>query len=333
MVLFSLIIPVYNVEKYISKCLLSCIRQKDIFPSEYEIILVDDGSPDNSIGVASAIIQNYPSYQVRVIHRENGGLSAARNTGLREAYGKYIWFIDSDDWIEENALYLLKQKLSDIGRAEILSFNHRIVYPDQKISPISESKNYSGDGFDFLKRNNFLSAWERIYQKEFLDKHRLMFCEGYLWEDAQFNIRALSVCQCHYYYGVSLYYYVRRENSITTSGISELMEKSRFFLIDSVSQFMAHRRLEANQKVIVNQKLSNILIAAIVGIKELPQSDREKYYTLYKSNKNFYLSLLRNAGMWQFKVLAFLLQCNFMFVQKALAYRMKRAIKSMEKNI
>lgn len=328
MILFSLIIPVYNVEKYISKCLLSCIRQKDIFPSEYEIILVDDGSPDNSIEVASTIIQSYPSYQIRVIHRENGGLSAARNTGLREACGKYVWFIDSDDWVEENALYLLKQKLSNIENVDILSFNHRLVYPNQKLSPITESKDYIGDGFEFLKKNNFLSACERIYQKEFLDKHRLVFCEGYLWEDAQFNIRALSVCQHHYYYSVPLYYYVRRENSITTSGISELMEKSRFFLIDSVSQFMEHRKLEPDQKVIVNQKLSNILIAAIVGMNELPRPIREKYYTLYKANKSFYLSLLHNAGMWQFKVLAFLLRFNFSFAQRALAYRMKCTVKT-----
>ena len=97
----SLIIPMYNVELYIEKCLNSCINQ-DLSADEYEIIIVNDGSKDNSLSIAESIAQKHNN--VRIITQTNGGLSSARNTGLINSRGEYIWFIDSDDWIEPNVL-------------------------------------------------------------------------------------------------------------------------------------------------------------------------------------------------------------------------------------
>lgn len=329
MLLFSLVIPVYRVEKYICKCLLSCLQQEGINPAEYEIIVVDDGSPDDSIKIARGIVLNYPNNNVRIIQRSNGGLSAARNTGLLHVNGQYVWFVDSDDWIEKNSLSLLKQKLLQVGMVDILSFKHKTVYGEKVIPVPVKSGDYAGDGFTFLCRNNFLSACERIYRLSFLQENDLQFSEGYLWEDAQFNIRALSICKTHYYYDVSLYYYVRRNGSITTSGISEIMEKSRFYLIDSVYQYLMPRKLTVKQRRIVNQKLSNILIAAIVGIGELPISQRTLYYKMYESRKNFYLSLLDETGIWNLKFLGFLLRISFGMTQSILSFRMKKAIGNM----
>ena len=97
----SLIVPVYNVEKYIEKCLLSCLKQ-DIPQSDYEIIVVNDGSPDSSLAIAERIAA--AATNIIIVSQKNGGLSAARNTGLKIAKGDYIWFIDSDDTIKENCL-------------------------------------------------------------------------------------------------------------------------------------------------------------------------------------------------------------------------------------
>lgn len=94
----SIIIPVYNVERYLRQCLESCLSQ-DVPKSQYEVIIVNDGSPDNS----QAIIDEYSSKydNVRVLKKKNGGLSSARNAGLNIASGDYIWFVDSDDWVAD----------------------------------------------------------------------------------------------------------------------------------------------------------------------------------------------------------------------------------------
>jgi len=97
----SLIIPVFNVDQYLSRCLDSCIHQ-DLIPDEYEIIAVNDGSTDRSLTILREYEQKYSN--IKVIDKPNGGLSSARNTGLSVAIGDYIWFIDSDDWIKENSL-------------------------------------------------------------------------------------------------------------------------------------------------------------------------------------------------------------------------------------
>lgn len=97
MVKLSIIIPVYNVELYIEKCLQSCLSQ-DIPYDEYEIIVVNDGSPDGSLAIAESIAKT--TTNMTIISQKNGGLSAARNTGMSVAKGEYIWFVDSDDWIE-----------------------------------------------------------------------------------------------------------------------------------------------------------------------------------------------------------------------------------------
>ena len=102
----SVIIPIYKVEQYLARCIDSVLRQT---VSDLEIILVDDGSPD----ACGAICDEYAKKddRIRVIHKENGGLSSARNAGIKIAKGEYIAFVDSDDWIDENFIKLLKEAL------------------------------------------------------------------------------------------------------------------------------------------------------------------------------------------------------------------------------
>ena len=95
---FSVIIPIYNVEAFLKECIDSVLQQTY---KDYEIILVDDGSTDESGAIADTYARNYPG--INVIHRNNGGLSAARNTGIEAAKGRYIIFVDSDDYIDKNA--------------------------------------------------------------------------------------------------------------------------------------------------------------------------------------------------------------------------------------
>ncbi|MDH6314239.1 glycosyltransferase involved in cell wall biosynthesis [Parabacteroides sp. PFB2-10] len=107
----SLIIPVYNVEAYLEECLDSCLEQ-DIPHSDYEIIAINDGSPDGSLAILERYAAKYPN--ITVLSQENRGLSATRNRGIEVAKGEYIWFIDSDDWIEKNCLSSLLGHTEDM---------------------------------------------------------------------------------------------------------------------------------------------------------------------------------------------------------------------------
>ena len=106
--ILSIIIPVYNVEPFVEKCIRSCEAQ-DASKDDYEIVVVNDGSKDNSVDVVNRVANEFEN--IRVLSQPNAGLSAARNTGMREAKGEYYMFVDSDDWIAENCLTKLIGKL------------------------------------------------------------------------------------------------------------------------------------------------------------------------------------------------------------------------------
>ena len=115
---FSFIVPVYNVEKYLSRCLDSLLTQNY---QNFEIICINDGSPDNSINILQMYQKKHNN--IFIINQENKGLGGARNTGLKYASGDYIWFIDSDDWIEPTSLYLLNNYISQEGSKDMILFN------------------------------------------------------------------------------------------------------------------------------------------------------------------------------------------------------------------
>ena len=151
--LLSIIVPVYNVERYLPKCIDSLLNQ-DLPSDAYEIIIVDDGSPD----VCPAICDDYAMRfaNIKVIHRENGGLSAARNSGIDGAEGKFVQFVDSDDYLESNVLKTLVEKM-ETDQLDVLRFNYRNVNERyEEIEPNKDPKhwvNYSSevcDGLTFL---------------------------------------------------------------------------------------------------------------------------------------------------------------------------------------
>lgn len=218
MIKFSLILPVYNVEKYLEKCLQSCLDQ-DIPENEYEIIVVIDGSPDKSIDVAKQMQSSHGN--IKIIEQSNGGLSAARNTGLVNACGEYIWFIDSDDFIESNVLSAMYSYLSK-GHLDCLWIGWREV--DEKydtlpiFAPHIHNKNSSiGNGVFFMSNilNNFLFAWSFIYKRDFLIKNGLQFTNGMYYEDSDFAFRALPLVERIMLYDKHCYNYMLRKESIS----------------------------------------------------------------------------------------------------------------------
>lgn len=189
---FSIIIPVYNVEQYLTKCLDSVVNQT--YNDEYEVICVNDGSTDSSL----AILEEYEEKhdKIKIINQANGGLSEARNSGLRAAQGEYVWFVDSDDWIEVNALEILDKSIKN---EDIVCFNGRRYFEDGKTETPDEGIEISDiSGWEYYnkyalqsRKFHFVCVVLRVYKRDFLLKNNLFFEPGIYHEDNLFTPIAL----------------------------------------------------------------------------------------------------------------------------------------------
>ena len=211
---FSVIIPIYNVERQLDKCVQSIINQTY---SDIEIILVDDGSPDNCPAMCDEYAKR--DKRIKVIHKENGGLSDARNKGLKAATGKYVMFVDSDDYIELStceSLLPFAEKDYDIisGNGIAEGANKKLT---QKVEP---KVCYTGKEYlkVALERGSMpVAAWLYAYRRNFLKENDLSFKYGITHEDEQFTPRAFLKADKVINSQVSFYHYIIRENSITTN--------------------------------------------------------------------------------------------------------------------
>lgn len=214
MLKLSIIIPVYNVEPYLAKCLDSVINQ-DISLNEFEVIVVNDGSPDGSLAIAEEYARNYTN--IKVITRTNGGLSAARNTGLEHAQGEYVWFVDSDDWIEKNSLKTILDGCVDYP--DMVGIQYRLIYDDSK-----KNRNICASVVDGIQNGRYVLKYGNIaipvqfciYNLQFLRKNNLFFAEGKIHEDSEFKPRAIYLADKIKTIDYICYnYYQGNSNSIT----------------------------------------------------------------------------------------------------------------------
>ena len=216
--LLSIIIPVYNVERYIRRCIESCLEQ-EIESINYEIIIVNDGTLDKSMDIVIKIINTYDN--IRIVNKTNGGLSSARNAVLKMAQGEYLWFVDSDDWIN-NCLNTLVQLARSNPEPDIFAFNTSTYTEDGTyIKTIRRNldNNCTYDGLQLFRSLKFpYSAVQfYIFKKKFLNDYSLFFKEGALYDDWQFIIRAFVAMNGCYYSDITTYNYRLRNNSISTS--------------------------------------------------------------------------------------------------------------------
>lgn len=221
----SVIVPVYNVEKYVKRCLKSIINQSF---KEFELIVVDDGSTDKSSKIVSAVIKD--DKRCKLYRKKNGGLSSARNFGLKVSEGKYIVFIDSDDFVEENFLSELYDTITKTGSDVALCLynlvdeNGRLLRKEQ--SSIPDKQVISGK--ELLKSSlqekftaTSVVAWNKIYKASLFQN--VKFSEGKTNEDQLilmplfWNVTKVAIVD----QSEHLYNYVQRDNSIMNSAIDE----------------------------------------------------------------------------------------------------------------
>ena len=249
----SVIIPVYNVAPYITKCLESVYFQ-DVDKGDYEIIIVNDGSTDNSLSIVKKTIVNWEN--VKLIDQSNGGLSCARNSGLDCAIGDYVWFVDSDDWIESNSLKRIFCQLNDLDimMLEFSNVIHSVKYPN------SYRVEHSGvlyKGTDILKQRNPQCAVQfYILNRAFLNLHHLKFKVGIYHEDSLFTPMALYYAKKIVFDHIPVYCYLHREGSIMHSYNAIKHCNSLIEVIKELNRFV-NSEVEDNAKVLLYNRIAS----------------------------------------------------------------------------
>lgn len=261
---FSIIIPVYNVEKFLERCLKSICELK---LEDKEIILINDGSTDNSLEILEKYIKIYPK-NIKIISQKNQGVSKARNVGIENSIGEYILFIDSDDFIDpkqtEKILNVVYEQEVDIL---IGSFFEYFSEENIKSMPfIKKDLDRVYDGMKFLKYSHkercFSDVvWNKVYNRRFLLENKLFFKEKLLHEDTLFNLKAFCFAKkIKYFIGTPFYYY--RQNNMHS--IMKTKTKKNYehilYIIQELLDFIEDRKIN---DIYLNKHISGLYLQVV----------------------------------------------------------------------
>lgn len=297
----SIIIPVYNVEKYLECCVKSVMSLK----CETEILLIDDGSTDKSGKICDSFAEK--DSRIKVIHKENRGLSAARNTGIENSNSDYLLFLDSDDFLDAEETERLIQKTNsgvDIGLGLYREYYEKEnVFKKEKCTPFLEHQGVISVD-EFLKtvpndgQSCYLTAWRFIVKRDFLIKNNLYFFEGIYHEDEEWVPRLLfaadkiNVTDCFFYC-----YRQDRMGSITGK-INPKRVWDTFTIMEHHQKLLETKNLNLVQKEFLLYRMASLFSNNIINYKSLDKEDKkvatEKLKTYY-SVCNKYLKGKRNS--------------------------------------
>ena len=277
MVKLSFIVPVYNVEPYLRKCVDSLLAQDY---SDYEIILVDDGSPDNCPQICDEYTTTHKNIQV--IHQKNGGLSAARNTGLKAAKGEYVCFVDSDDYWESNVLGGLMVQI-ERDNLDVLRLKHQNV--NQKFEVFNPYKRdhssnnvYSGDvtdGVEFLNERFGIQCYAVMFiiRREIVP----LFTHGIHFEDVDWLPRMMLRAERVNSTDTVVYYYLIHDGSITQeAGNIEKRERNVLDAIYVIEQYNQLVKAYVNCLWLISMR-SSLVISVLNTVSECLYEKRKEY--------------------------------------------------------
>lgn len=270
--LVTVVIPVYNVEKYLKECVDSVLQQTY---KELEIILIDDGSTDNSSILCDEYAEQYSA--IRVLHKNNAGLSSARNVGIKEANGEYIYFLDSDDYIDKRSIEVLVSEMKT-SKADFISFEAEAfsdgIEIQQKTKYHKRFLYAESSGCDML--NQLIDCKEYVasvpllfFKMEYLKKQKLFFENGLIHEDELFTFFAYMKANITKHYPVILYHRRMRENSIVTSPRGE-------------KNYISLRKI---CKIIEQYCQSDVCVNKLVGEKYLAEKEKSVLWLYHHLGK------------------------------------------------
>ena len=306
----SLIIPVYQVENYLRKCLDSCLNQ-DISKETYEIICVNDGSKDRSADILTEYKNKYSN--VIVITQLNQGLSVTRNNGLKIARGEYVWFIDSDDTILPNSIKGIINCLKT-NSPDMLQLNYNKVFEDGRpVIPCYCDIKGQYSGIELQKIGRLpVPAQFTIYNRLFLEKNKLCFLPGILHEDIEFKPRVTYLANTICFYEPIVYNYLQRvSGSITSSfkfrnahdiivGINSLIKFSRDIIKNEIDKGYFRKNIGLNLNTLLD------------GMKKMDTQDRALTIAMLKENKHIFKEMVHSKNLlYIFEGLFLNLNLNF----------------------
>lgn len=316
MVAVSIVVPVYNVEKYLIRCLESLVNQQ--FDKDYEIICVNDGSTDSSELVLKYFAQKYKN--LKIISQENKGLSEARNEGMKHAQGKYTLFVDSDDFIAANALQLLYDYAEE-HNSDVVIFDIHMGKDDLTVTQTTRWQNiidkYGENSFNIHTADPFIyrfvpvAAWNKLYRTDLIKD--LKFIKGITREDVPYWTLVYSKAQRVNYLPLALYFYVNdRQNSISNNDdekvfdIFTAFEAAKQSLMDcncyEKLKYVHWAHFASNLFIIANRIDGNLKEKFIQKIKELDidididEFDKQDFFPFEKRDVHFIKDLQQYAG-------------------------------------
>lgn len=277
----SIIVPVYNVEKYLNKCVDSILNQTF---KDFELILVDDGSPDNSGTICDQYAKE--DTRVRVIHKENGGLSSARNAGIEVAQGKFLGFVDSDDYIAEDMYELLYNNIlqedADLSICGIYD-----IYKDKnpKVSPGFKKVCTKVEMIKMVLEAKLVSvhAVNKLYKRSLFDKIR--YPVGIITEDAAIIFQVLDQCKKIIFDASQKYYYFHRDESISS-------KKFSIRDLDTIEVWKANEEwISKKYPIFKNKAHTRVCWANFIVLDKLVLSDKtEEAKNISKGIRKFLLN-------------------------------------------
>jgi glycosyltransferase involved in cell wall biosynthesis len=292
----SIIIPIYNVGKYLEQCVESILSQAF---SDYEVILIDDGSTDNSGSICDRYADQYD--QIKTIHKENGGLSDARNVGLQHAAGEFILFVDADDYIFKDSLAAINLSIEETPDVDVVFLEAVKVFADGSTIPLGDG--YQKESIKDKTHEEVIahlsklpkfpgSACTKLIKRSLIYDHNLFFKKGLLAEDIDWTVCLLLTAQKYNYCQKDYYYYRQnREGSITnTVNINKLY--SLIYIIKKWSRKMYQEPPISELQKYINAFMAYeylVLLNAYSGLsreeKKLVESDVKTYSWLLSENE------------------------------------------------
>jgi glycosyltransferase involved in cell wall biosynthesis len=284
MKLLSVIVPIYNVEKYIERCLYS-LENQEIEEDDFEIICINDGSPDRSRELIIRIMDVYKN--VILIDQENLGVSIARNNGVEKASGKYILFIDPDDYVE---IHSFKRILdcAERFRSQVLFLGFTVLDSDDHVkekvfNTENKMKVIAGHEAYFLARGNGHTdpdrLWAVLLDRQFIVNNNFLFLQNvpYL-EDGELIARILCFAERCVFEGSSFYFRTTRSGSATNSDLFYSKRATEGFLTaaKNLKQFSDNSALTPKQKSFINQPIVKFVLLAVTSSVNYSISNRLK---------------------------------------------------------
>lgn len=280
--ILSIIVPVYNVEKYIKKCIESLLIQT---LNNIEIIVVNDGTKDKSIEV----VEKFNDSRIKIINKDNGGLSSARNVGINVAMGKYIAFVDSDDFIAFNNAYEEMINIANKYNSDIVVGNANRYYNDMKIVEMNKinsiflKKITTGENYlinSISTKRIFAPVWLNLYKKDFIMNNNLYFKEGILHEDELFSPQIFLKANKVGLYDKNFYNYRQREGSIMYSSTNKEQRIKDMFNICLSLNEIKNTLSNDKSKMAVSNYISYLVLSVAYRYKaKVPQEIKNMIIT------------------------------------------------------